>query len=234
MLVCALYLFIIDDKKESTVDNENLTLPKNSCILPASNQIIKKTTSLLYIVGFCLFLLGLMASLRGSVYSIYLNKSFPHLGLHWLGIIFMLNPIIVVLFQTPVANFIDKKNKLLIMGWGIFLYGFGSFILSFASVFSLAILSCVILTIGEMLSFATIPLIFYEGGDEDTKGRYIGLSQSIYGISVVVGPSIGAIIYSHLGGLFLWSSCGIIGCVCLLICYLAVKSDLYIRTLPQD
>lgn len=171
----------------------------------------------------CLFLLGLVVAQRSSNYPLYIQQIFPHLDLHWLGFLFMLNPLMVVFFQAPIVNLFRNRNKFLIMGLGTFLYGFGSFILSFASVYALAIVSCVILTIGEMLAFSTIQFISYESAGKGKKGNNLGLYQSTYAVSVIIGPTVGGMLYHYFGGITLWYISGLIGCVCLGICLYAAR-----------
>lgn len=103
-------------------------------------------------------------------------------------------------------------------GIGAFLMGFGMFMLSFSVTFTLAILACIIYTIGEMLFFSIAQLLCYQSGGEKKKGQSIGLFRTIFAASVFIGPTLGGYIYHRFGGNYVWYLCGFIGVACLISC----------------
>ena len=57
------------------------------------------------------------------------------------------------------------------IGYGAFLMGFGMFMLNFSFVFYLAIIACVIYTMGEMSFFSVAQLVCYQEGGAQKKVR---------------------------------------------------------------
>lgn len=97
--------------------------------------------------------------------------------------------------------------------------GFGMLVLCHASNFSLAIISCIIWTTGEMLFVSMAQLLCYESSQADKKGRSLGLFQSVFALSNIVGPVLGSSIYQYWGGDLLWYFSGGIGVICYLLCW---------------
>lgn len=180
------------------------------------NISLNQTT---YLVFVCLFFMGFIIFQTNTTYSLFLQNTFPDLGIRALSILFGLNCLLVVFFQAPVVNVFSKYNKILIMGMGALLIGLGMMFLNFGNVFSLAVIACIIYTIGEMLFFSVAQLVCYQNGGQNKKGKAMGLYRMIYAASRVIAPVIGTIIFSQLGSSSLWYLCGLLGIVCLFSCF---------------
>jgi len=164
----------------------------------------------------CVFLVGLIVSQISTTYSVYIQQLFPNFGMKAVGILFVLNPFLIVLLQTPLIMQFDNINKILLIGIGALLAGVGMFILIFSNNFITAIFACIVYTIGEMFFFPSAQLVCYNQGSSKRKGQSLGIFKSVYAISVVVGPAFGGIIYNHFGGNDVWYICGLIGLICFL------------------
>ncbi|WP_454782822.1 MFS transporter [Legionella sp. WA2022007384] len=167
----------------------------------------------------CVFLIGLIIAQLSSTYPLYVQESFPELNVMAVSILFLLDTALIVMFQAPLTVLVSKQNKLLITGLGALLMGLGMLILRFSFIFSVAILSCIVWTTGEMLFISTAQLICYENSDNKRKGQGLGLFQSTFAISNVVGPWLGSFIYQYFGGNILWYCSTIIGVFCFLLCW---------------
>lgn len=185
-------------------------------VIPLKNSRQKNT--LFWIILTCLFVTGLIVSQTRSTYPIYLNDSFPEAGLKSIGGLLALNPLIIVLFQTPLVNRFNQVNKIFMIGFGSLLLGFGMLVLTFSHDFIWAILACVIYTSGEMFFFSMTQLVCYQMGEKHKKGKRLGIYQTIYALSVVTGPTAGGVIYHHLSGNVVWYLSGVIGLSCFLVC----------------
>lgn len=215
LLFCFSCYFLLKESKGSLFEKK---MPIKSETPDSVAVFERKSRKIIWLVLGCLFLIGLIIAQLGTTYSIYVKNAYPHLGIQAVSILFTLNSILIVLFQTPIVNFFSKYNKLLIVGLGVFLMGFSMTVLSFSFVFSLAIVSCVLYTIGEMLFFSTAQLVIYEQGAQEKKGQSLGAFQTVYATSVIVGPILGGYIFEHFSGDMLWYASGVIGIVCLLMC----------------
>lgn len=210
-----------------------ILLSKNSNNHAHLNQVIKSTSNVItnlntttYLVLICLFLMGFIIFQTSTTYSLFLQNMFPELGIRALSILFSINSLIVVFFQTPIVNLFCNFNKILLMGTGAFLIGLGMVLLNFSNLFFIAIISCITYTVGEMLFFSIAQLICYQNGGHNKKGKAMGLYRMIYATSRVVAPTIGTIIFAQLGAQTLWYLCGLLGIVCLTWCAYHAKSKL--------
>ncbi|MBX3708979.1 MAG: MFS transporter [Gammaproteobacteria bacterium] len=165
----------------------------------------------------CLFLIGLIISQFSSTYPIYLHHLFPTDQLTGFGLLFALNTLLVVTLQTPLANYFRQYHRLLVIGAGAFLLGFGMFMLTLSPTYFIVVLACIVYTLGEILFFSVAQLICYENAPTNKKGFVLGIYKMIYATSRAIGPAVGSYIFQQYGSTSLWHVCGMIGVLCLLI-----------------
>lgn len=204
LCLIALYLIFFSQKKQMIED-----LPLSS----KSNSSSTINLSVLYYALGCLFFVGLIISQTSSTYPIFLQNSFPEMGTMSFSILFILNALLIVLFQAPLVNSLANVNKIMLIGLGAFLLGLGMVLLN-VSFFAIAVLSCIILTVGEILFFSIAQLICYEKSPEKKKGSGLGSYRMIYAASRVTGPAVGSLIYQQVSGQGLWVVCFLLGIVC--------------------
>ncbi len=215
LLMATLYLiFFVNNTNEKIIPIKEKE--KNiETTTPSSSQF---NPSILIITLTSVFFVGLIIAQLSSTYPLYLEKIFPSLGVKAVSLLFMLDTLLIVLFQAPLVNAMKNIDKVMLLGIGAFLMGSGMLILNFSFLFLLAILSCIIWTTGEMLFIAIAQFICYESGDYNKKGKQMGIYQSIYAASKIVGPIIGSYLYYQYGGHFLWYVSFLIGAFFLFIC----------------
>jgi predicted MFS family arabinose efflux permease len=216
------YISSKDKKTSPHIQNENETLNQSSKPLNFNGN---KDRIILTIILICVFFTGTIVAQLSSTYSIYIQSSFPHLGITAVSILFTLNSLLVVLFEVPIGNILSNYNKILMVGIGSFFIGLGMFLLNVSFIFSIAILACIIYTLGEIIFFCLAQLICYQRGPKNKKGKYMGLYRMVYASSRVIGPAIGGIIYSDFGGNIIWYISGLIGITSLLTCFHFRKFD---------
>jgi len=200
---------------------------KNIHLNPVLTQMVEgyhqKDNKIVMLGLGCLFLIGLIIAQLGTTYPIYLHDLFPQMGLKSSGYLFIINTILIVLLQVPVVGYFKHHNKILMMGIGALLYGLGMAMLSVAVYYWIAVLACLVESLGEMIFISLAQLVCYQYADEKKKGESLGRYQSVFATSVVVGPYLGALVYHHFGGKIIWYLSGIIGMVCLIACVVFVK-----------
>jgi len=191
------------------------------------DQIISKNhNQIIALILVCLFLISLVVSQRNTTYLIYIHDSFKHLNFTGVSLVFALNPILIIFFQSPLVTSISGFNKILWVGIGALLMGIGMCLLAFANIFFWAIISCVIYTVGEMIFFSLAQIVIYQQGRVDKKGSSFGLFKSVYALSCVLGPSLGGYIYHSFGGNMVWYLSGLVGIICMGICvYLTLHNE---------
>ncbi|WP_298623789.1 MFS transporter [uncultured Legionella sp.] len=192
-------------------------------ILPSKEQhdecSANASKPILLLVISCVFFVGLIIAQLSATYPLYIQESFPSLGVNAVSILFILDTFLIVLFQAPLTTMVASQNKLLVTGVGALLMGLGMLVLSYSSVFFMAIFSCIIWTTGEMLFISTAQLLCYEQSSNQKKGQSLGLFQATFAVSNVMGPALGGFIYQGWGGDLLWYCSMLIGTMCFLLCW---------------
>ena len=106
-LYLSLILFFTQSKKESKV-----LLAKSHALKKEPIGIVSKSKCRkLILVGtlFIVFIVGLVVSQWGTTYTLYINNTFPSLGIHAVSILFIMNTVLIVVFQSPVLNYFYKS-----------------------------------------------------------------------------------------------------------------------------
>ena len=180
---------------------------------------------LLGIAGIILFTFG-----YGTIQSgipVFATQ-FLHLSPKWLGIIFGVNTISIVLFQPLVMRILERYSKytaLLSIGiiWGLswILVGIAPYLTLFASGIALS-LSQLVFAVGEMIQAPTIPTLANELAPENIRGRANAWMSMQWSVSGVLGPAIvGLMLGSNHPRL--WVVTMFIGCFLSLPLFLATK-----------
>ena len=146
----------------------------------------------------------------------------------WLGIIFGVNTLSIVIFQPLVMRVIDKYSKyaaLIAVGlvWALswVFVGIAPYLPLFASGIALS-LSQFIFAVGEMIQAPTIPTLANELAPEHIRGRANAWMSLQWSVSGVLGPAItGLMLGSDLATA--WIITMFIGCFLSIPLFLAMK-----------
>ena len=160
-----------------------------------------------------------------STYPLYLNE-FYHLTERWLGVLFAVNTIIIVLVEMILIHSINRFSKLKVIAWGIVFttVGFGilpfglpwmngteNVISSFGFLF--CVFSVVVWTIGEMLSSPVSAAYVSSRSSRANQSRYFGVYAVCFSVGTVVAPIIGTNVY-EINPHAIWYGCFAIGFIC--------------------
>jgi len=190
--------------------------PRNAQDTSNNVKIIKfSNKKIIFFVFANLFFVGIIISQLGSNYAIYLQKQFPDYNFGGFGFIFALNTFVVVFLQIPISNMSKAYNNIFVIGLGVFLLGLGMAMLIFTHYFSWIIFACIVYTLGEILFFSIAQYTCYQATATHNKGQIQGLYRAIYASSRFIGPAMGGLIYQAFTAKILWTSCGVIGGLCL-------------------
>ncbi|KRL05617.1 MFS transporter [Liquorilactobacillus oeni] len=118
------------------------------------------------------------------------------IGLDKYSYLWTVNGIIIVLGQ-PLINYVEVHFEVnryykVYSGFLLFIIGFASLV--FAKDYQHFIFSMVIVTLGEVIAFPTLPAIIAELSSESEKGRYQGYVSIAASIGHAIGPLFGGII----------------------------------------
>ena len=190
---------------------------------PVISRQPKKIITILILAN--VFFIGLIVAQISSTYVIYIRDSYPNFGVKAISFLFALNSFMVVLLGAILGDYIKRYNNIWMVGVGGFLIGLGMFTLTFSYTFAIAIVACIIYTIGEIMFFSMAQLVCYQNGLENKKGHSLGLYRMIYASSRVLGPAVGGMIYPIFSGRLVWIISGFIGLFSLIFCHYYKKYD---------
>lgn len=141
-----------------------------------------------------------------STLGLYLRQH-DHLAPHWLGYLFSINGLMVVLLQVPVARRIGRWGLGRCTQAGVLCAG-ASYLLLLAGTRPLwAVLMAVTLTLGELLQSPSCAQLVMKRSEGRLRGRYLGLYGSVWGGRTLYAPALGSWIYGSAGGPVLWLCC---------------------------
>jgi len=215
-LISALILSLL--KTSNGVLNE---MANNNSALRGKKQKLLTIPPLFENKGFFLiYLLLLLTTLTFSQlwvnYPIYMRNEYK-LDEQAFSNLFFINTVLIVLFQVVIVDLASRYSLFLSAAIGAFLVGFGMYLLILGSSYFLAIISCFIWTVGEILTFPILQTLLYNRAKEDSKATHMGLYQTVYAFANVAGPILGSTAYQYRSGDGIWLLCGTMGVICLCV-----------------
>ncbi len=135
-----------------------------------------------------------------GTYPLYLKQYF-YLDERYIGILFTVNTVVIVLFELVLVNEVRRFPLLRTFAWGTLLgsLGFGLLPLgvglSFAAGYAFVIGTVLIWTAGEMLSMPLGPAYAARRSTPANRGRYMGMYVMSFSVAILIAP---------LGGMWLY------------------------------
>ncbi len=129
-----------------------------------------------------------------------------HLSPSFIGIVMAFNGLLIALFEMAVVFKLEQRKKdMQHIIFGTLLVGFSFIIFNIVpGAASLALLSTVIVTAGEMLAMPFMNSFWISRTDHNNRGQYAGLYTAAWSIAQVLGPLIGSQIAQHYDFVALW------------------------------
>ncbi len=136
------------------------------------------------------FILGLILFQLLGTYPLYLREQCG-LRPRTIGFLYAMNTILIVLLEMPLMQACTGRSRLRLLSWGslIFCLGFG--ILASGSGFVIALISLVVWTMGEMLSFSPATTFASSRAEGRNRGAYLGMYTMAYSCAFVLAPQLG-------------------------------------------
>jgi MFS family permease len=219
-----LYLLIVISLRGEKV---NRYIPKGDEPKTGSYKELFEIKPLMYlgIAGIILFTFG-YGTIQAGI-PVFATQ-FLGLSPKWLGIIFGVNTLSIVLFQPLVMRIIEKRSKYLALisiglVWALswLFVGVAPYLPLFASGIALS-LSQLVFAVGEMVQAPTIPTLANELAPEHIRGRANAWMSLQWSVSGVLGPAItGLMLGADLATA--WVIVMFIGCFLSIPLFLAMK-----------
>jgi predicted MFS family arabinose efflux permease len=145
----------------------------------------------------------------GSTYPLFLRD---HFGMEkpTIGLMFAVNTTVIVAVEMLLLDAIKHWHVVKTIGWGCFLFCLGWGILPFGQTAAFAVLAMLIVTVGEMLSFAMSTGFVANRSGPGGESAYMGWYMVMFAAASVLGPAIGGEIYK-LNPNAVWYSCLAVG-----------------------
>ncbi|MBK8976721.1 MAG: MFS transporter [Planctomycetes bacterium] len=130
------------------------------------------------------------------------------LGEAAIGLLFAINPVLIVLFEMALVHAIRHRPPLAVIAWGAALVGLGMALLPFGRSLPFAAGTLAIWTVGEMLESPLVPAWISARAGPARRGRYLGCYGMAFGVALIVAPIAGTHVYESCGPTVLWLGCG--------------------------
>ncbi len=136
------------------------------------------------------------------------------------GTILALNPLVIVLFQVPFAQYFNRFAHSSLISSGALLLGVGFALHNWANTPLAYVIPVIIWTVGEMLFFPNALAMVTEIAPTSHRARYQGVFYTAWGSLRFVGASLGGILLNQVGASALWGTCFVLALMAMSIFYL--------------
>jgi predicted MFS family arabinose efflux permease len=157
-----------------------------------------------------IWILGIVFFQIFTTFPVYLRASY-HLLETGIGSLLAVNGLLIVAVEMPLLHVLDSSKHLRFAAFGSLLVCLGLALLPLGSSYTLALLSMVVLTVGEMLCLPMANSFVASRAGSGATGRYMGAYTLAFSASFVVAPTLGTAVYDRFGGRFLWFGIGATG-----------------------
>lgn len=177
---------------------------------------------LILLIGVCFFL-------SFNVYPVFLKSNY-YISESMIGVVLGVNGLLIILFQMQITEYVKRFDSLRVVGVGGIVMSLGYFILPFYSGTYYAILSVILITIGEMVA---VPFLFdfvIGIAPLEARGRCLGLvTCMLMSVPLAITPSIGMFFYEKFGTTLFWEGVGLMGIIIFFLSELINKKINYVR-----
>jgi MFS family permease len=128
------------------------------------------------------------------------------------GALMSLNGVLIVLVELPIVSVTRKLPTRPVLATAFVLLALGFALNAWATSVAMLAVTVVIWTFGEMISAPVATAYVADIAPGHMRGRYQGIYGMTFSIALVLGPALGARLYS-VDPALLWLTCGALGLV---------------------
>ena len=197
-------LFLVKDRWKERGKKENLKKTGKISILSFDRFLI------IFTVG--TFFLTLVSSQFSVTLPVFMKEKIVSVT-SYIGLIYAVNGVVVVVGQYPITNFMKKYPEILSMILGAAAYSVGYLLVGFSTSLLDLMGDMVIITVGENLVSPVMNSIVSKIAPRDKLARYLGFMGMMNSSGRAFGPSVGTFLISlyAFNGLRLWSTIDLFG-----------------------
>ncbi|UCC75008.1 MAG: MFS transporter [Gemmatimonadota bacterium] len=157
------------------------------------------------------YLLFLLATIAGAVVLVQVFTTFAmevstRLSSAAYGSLISLNGLLIVFFELPIVSITQRLPPRPVMAVGLLLLGAGFGMTGIAGTFAVLALAVVVWTLGEISFMPVAGAYVADVAPAHLRGRYQGAWGFSFGVALVLGPALGAAVYS-VSPPALWTGC---------------------------
>jgi MFS family permease len=146
----------------------------------------------------------------GSTFPLWVERN-GHSGSTY-GLLLSINGVLIIVFELMITSWTQRYPAQRMIALGYFFSGIGVAMTGLAhGIPALAATVCV-WTLGEMIASPVTGAYVTDLAPEQYRGRYNGLWVFAWSIALVIGPSIGTLVFQY-STTALWIGCAAITCV---------------------
>lgn len=199
-LVAALLLLIVL-KTPAKAKTSNVSAEKMNVLVSLSAYKDKEYLSFIILTilfGFCFFQ---MFTLLPVYYKTKLN-----IGESQIGLLMALNGLLITFIEMFLIYNLEQKNTpLKFMSYGVWLVGLSFVVFNiFSGYLLLALISSIIITVGEMLSMPFMNSYWISRSSDHNRGQYAALYTMAWGTAQIAAPSVGGFVAEKYNFNVLW------------------------------
>jgi MFS family permease len=120
------------------------------------------------------------------------------------GILFTINTVLIILVEVPLNNYFRHWSDRKTLTIGALLSGIGFGSMAFAASIGTLVVSIIIWTFGEMITFPACSAYMSEIAPENRRGEYMGIYQMTFSFAFTIGPWLGTLVLENYGPFILW------------------------------
>lgn len=205
-----LYLFLAPSRNNETEIKQAPERPELNSAYKDTTYLI--FTAMVFVFAMCFFQIS-------TTLPVFYKQQF-RLSVFFIGLVMAMNGLIIALFEmVTVYKLEGKRPHLQFISLGVILTGFSYIILnvSFINYAQLAIISMIVITVGEMLAIPFMNSYWIPRTQSHNRGQYAALFTVAWSLAQATGPLTGSLIAEEFGFKNLWF---IVGATCMLLAFL--------------
>jgi predicted MFS family arabinose efflux permease len=122
-----------------------------------------------------------------------------------------LNGALVITCELLVAKVVQRWPARIAVIAGVGLTGIGMSLYALPLGLAALVIATLVWSLGEIIGYPTLFFAYpAQAGPPELRGRYLGASNSLYGLGTAIGPFLGVLVWTQFGN-GLWLACGVLG-----------------------
>ncbi len=172
------------------------------------SRVLRDSPFMIFVALFGL--VGLVYSQMNTTFGVYLTRTYGFPASAYTAML-STNAALVVLFQFPLARWVDQQDRSKMLALGAALYAVGFGLIGFASTLFWFWMAVVILTIGEMVIVPAAQTVTADLAPIDMRGRYQAVFGLINNLFYGLGPVMGGYLFDTGHGQLIWLGSLVLG-----------------------